>query len=277
VAAGLRGAVTLTTAVVPPGWLLDRSEQGHSDFSYRVERRAALELHRARVQLEVSAASAAGGDFVALAAAQRRFYAHLRTAADDLRRASGPSDAETGPDGQSLVAWELDLRDRNQRVAIELGYDAIRAQAADLLRPPLSTANTNGTGFPSASDLEQLPGIVVTFVSDATGPPPRLQLVPDRPPQEEARLHASVQWLAVLGVLWLLSFFPMVLALARAAWPEQLALLGLGVAWVLASLPLAVGSLLAYLLARTFLLLRWLRGRTVQRRPPSVRGAVPAG
>jgi hypothetical protein len=190
-------------------------------------------------------------------------------------------------------AWRDELVALDRELARDHGFEEMRADAerraaatADLvplqgpegpLPRPACPGARRGAAAPSTAA-----GIPYHATTGTTPPandrPPELQLVADGVSRDEAVLNASVQWLGLLAAVWLVSFFPGVLALARPLWPEQVAVLG-GLGWYLAGpTPVALGLLTLAALARSCYLVGWGRGllhRFTAAPAPSVRGQSP--
>jgi hypothetical protein len=69
---------------------------------------------------------------------------------------------------------------------------------------------------------------------------------------------ATGEWLGLLGLLWLLSLAPFLLAWARMLWPEHLAVLAVLLGSLAGLTPLVAGLLLVWLVIRLVLLMRRL-------------------
>jgi hypothetical protein len=225
---------------VPSGW---KAALAESDLQPGVGIAAALDLHRAAVQLVFSRHWHEGGRergplaAEALAAAQDRFYQFCRHASHVLDL-TGEGTMLTAPSGQSLRDWLRELLAANQELATRQGFEDVRAEAERHSRAEKPAAPTLPMGYEGDRPIRGTP---VFAQAGGDAPTPRLHLVPEDGPG--TALAVSAQWLAVAAVVWGLSFFPAWAVRLRPFWPEQALLLGL-LGWYLAGPTLAVLFLL---------------------------------
>jgi hypothetical protein len=254
---GARGGRTLWTVHVPAGWQL--REAGAGATLEAPDRVAVRELARAGVQLEISRGLAGrmseAGNVGRLTAAQRRFYLGCRRASQALEAGAGRA-TDLGPRGQGLGAWLEELRQQNRELAQHGGFEPVRKEAERLVKEGVVSAEARGADEPILAEQG-------TPFSWQTGPgeaEPVVRLVPEGDRQTRRALVVSAQWLALLGLVWLVSLSPHLRGLARWLWPEQLILVGL-LGWHLAG-PTALALFLVALgvCGRVLVVGNWLRG-----------------
>src|SRR5262249_33731391 len=143
-----------------------------------------------------------GGRERGLAAAQLRFHQFCLEAGHILDSA-GDGVTLTGPGRQTLRNWLNELLAANQALASQQGFEEVSVEAARSARAeqPVSAplrgvedAALAGRGTPYFAQ------------AGAEFPTPRLQLVPQA--SYWTALFVSAQWLAVVAVVWGMSFFP---------------------------------------------------------------------
>lgn len=272
---GMTTVPSAWTLIVPPGWSASPFGPGPR-LQAGADRAAALHLQKADAFLRIAKSLASqdreanGGQ---LSQVQRSFYNLCRRAEMELNRSGATAERDKGPEDQSLTTRRANLLASNLELAGQLGFEDLRAQAEassfSVIQP---TAPSPETGTrPLAARAK--PGIPFHPLA-APGKPiyatnlplnpsepelPQVRLGSEGPPRDEAILNASVQWLGLLAGIWLLSFFPSVLGLAKPLWPEQIALLGL-FGWYLAGPnPLAYIFLGLAFTARFLYLAGWSR------------------
>src|SRR5262249_22206600 len=131
-----------------------------------------------------------------LQAIQERFYRCCRHAEYLL---SSPADASgTGPGGQSLAEWLQELRDQNQRLALEHEFDRLRQRAER--RAQTLADSGDGPGASSTSHLRAglltERGLPAYWVVQHDGPQVTLRLDSN---------HGGAWWQAVLLSLLVLT------------------------------------------------------------------------
>jgi len=236
---GAQPGRALWTVLIPTGYTLkDRSGVGLRSGPQRLAR---LFLERASVQESLAVTFAeknSEADRLARKAALERLGRFCRLAEQQLELADGP--VEKGPDGQTLAEWLGSLQTRLRQEGRES-----KPEAAEVLLP--------------AFDPEPfMTGIACAGTSSSEQAVPEVVLVSERSRQDQRALAASGEWLALLGIAWLLTLVPYLPKLARLLWPEQLLLLASGL-WLAGVAQLAVGAVLLGLLARLGFLVRWRR------------------
>jgi hypothetical protein len=212
----LEGAVegpVLWTVVVSPGWAPEAGSE--PDLDGGLPRRAALELTRATAQFRIAArladTSHDGAAAAQLAGALRRVSLHCRQA-EHVLGLSGESGSETGPEGQSLPRWLQELKEQGRDLARRTGVKEAREETE-----PDATPTEGGMPYYARGGADNQAA-------------PQLALVSTRDRENGTAVIATAQWLALLGFVAGLSFFPTALARIRLLWPEQLGLLG-GLGW----------------------------------------------
>jgi len=148
--------------------------------------------------------------------AQQQLAWHCRQAELNLSAdALGGGSAVLGPEGQKLPDWLGRLQEKNRQLARECGFDDLRAEAFELARarlgPPRPLGLNPGPLFFSLTDR----GTPYQGVARADASPPRLELQALASRQRGEALTVSGEWLGLLGLLWLLSLVPFLLAWAR--------------------------------------------------------------
>jgi hypothetical protein len=172
-----------------------------------------------------------------LAALEELFFFYCRLAEYELS-APSVSTATTGPAGQSLERWLLDLKDKNAELARAQGFDRLRAQAERRARQPRDSAIDFGASAADApAPFLWLParGTLLLAITSADAPTPSLPLRSVARHRNEQRLFLSTFLTLLAVIVWLLSYFPRLVALVRAFWPEQM-LAGGYLAWHLLGL-----------------------------------------
>jgi hypothetical protein len=112
---------------------------------------------------------------------------------------------------------------------------------------------------------------------------PQIKLTTKDQPRDEVILNASVQWLALLAGVWVLSFFPALLGWVKPLWPEQLAILGAVGLYLAGANPISYCLLGVAVLARLLYVAgwgRWLLEGLSRRKAPSTNarpGSAPRG
>jgi hypothetical protein len=267
---GAEDGSCLWTVNVPPGYSADRPTSG---LKPALARAAALDLRRADAQLQISRrlVEQAPGNLLPVAAplraAQRRF-AELCRRGEGTLDAAGEAPGETGPGGLSLREWLQQLRTQNRDLAQRGGFDDVRADAERPAAPEESSGSLPRRGVP------------LYGVTEPDAPAPRLQLTAEAVRRERAAWLASAPWVGGVLLVWVLSFFPPLLAWGRRFVPEQFAAAG-GVAWLLGGPAVVVlFLLLVAVLARVLGAGQWLAARlhrpAVRLASSSKPGSVPA-
>jgi hypothetical protein len=265
---GVLDPTAIWTVQVPEGYRVAEDQKWNTPgFLSPVART----LRRAEAQMRLSAAlvqSAPGGSpsqAVQLSAAQRRFYRLVRLAEQEL----SPSDPEAAETKERL----RELRERNREQGRTLGFEKTCEEAERLSRqePPIDTIHSADAGL--IEDLE--PGRGAPFIWEShsgEGGTPELTLSPVRTRQVSQALWGSALLIALLSLVWLLSFFPRAIDRLSRFWPEQIALLAFPGWWLGAPVPVLLGFVLLGAVARTILLVRRekrLRTQPVSNSPAS--------
>jgi hypothetical protein len=144
---------------------------------------------------------------------QARLAQSLRAARKTLTQSLVPG---TGPRGQALAEWLLELEQQNEHLARDAGFETIWSEAREAAA--VSSPPTDPLATMAGSDRTLYWHGVGT-----TAPDPRLS--PDAERQAWRSLAASGLLLAVLLMSWVLSFAPGMFGWARTFWPEQMVLL----------------------------------------------------
>lgn len=235
--AGIDDWRSLWTVHVPSGYE-PASGKGQTSSDSKTATASECDLCRAEAQLQLSTLLAnkiRPGDeapIAALAAAQQCFYRACRY-------------AELASSVQSDTPTRLSaLREQNQQLARQHGFETIRAEAerhARLYRRATDGAAAGDNPAPAGgtippalavrSDLwwgDTLPGrgAPLHWQSQSGGLVPRLTLVPMSAKDVGRTWSASVLLLVLLGSAWVLAQFPGLRSGVRVFWPEQVALLG---------------------------------------------------
>ena len=229
---GATESTTLWTAYVPAGYRCT-DLPNHGSWSSPAE----ADLERAEAHLSLSERLADrldGGEDETirpqLAAAQEEFYRWCHRAS---LRTGKPA---------SLDNLRRELETRNQTLAKDKGFEALRSQAEQQAALHPATAPREVVPVPPGAyhrddrvELDEPPRQGTPVYWKTAGPPaaPALTLVALREEQDRRALIVSGVLLALILAVWGLSFFPTAGAWARAFWPEQVlaaALLG----WLLA-------------------------------------------
>ncbi len=162
----------------------------------------------------------------------------------ELAGRSAGHDSRQEAQEQALSGRVADLRSRLRRE----GGDSV---------PPIAEKQS------PAFDPEPFQaGIPYQGIASGEREVPQVALLSERTRQNQLSLAASVEWLSILVLVWILTVVPYLPSLARLLWPEQLLLLAGGL-WLLGSSLLLVSSFLVLgLLARLVLLGQWRRRMT---------------
>ena len=269
---GAQKGPVLWTVMVPPGWETAKSTPTNR-LGTGAAREGALALYRAEAQLRISQELCKQGREAAapLAASQRRFAQYCRHARHALDLGANRGGV-TEPAGQTLEEWLQKLESDNRELVERSGLESVRADAerqadageafdSELVSDEESVARFTGLG--AAGPLSRR-GTPVSWQSQP-GAPPELQLTSRQSQQIRVALASSGEWLAVLVVVWVLSFLPFLLSRLRLFWPEQIAVVAL-LGWHLAGLTLVVLALLLVAVGGRML---WLARslRTLFRKP----------
>lgn len=243
--AGAIAGPTLWTVVVPPGWQAPHA--GAWTWQGRT-REAARALCRADAQLRISqdlAKQRSSETSAALATAQQRFALYCRQAQQALD-AGADNSSGVGPQGRSLIDWLEELQAKNRVLKSEIRN----------LQSENRSLESEGEG--QRVNVEERSGIPVSWQAPPGVGPPVFQLTSSASQQTRQALAASLEWLGILAVVWLLSLVPFLPAWLRLFWPEQIALLG-AFGWRLAGLTsIVLGLLLIAGSSRLVLLIRGL-------------------
>jgi hypothetical protein len=217
---------------------------------------AALDLWRAAAHLrlleQLVEHGVSAGDTDSVRAAQNGFERFARQAGYQIGRAGTVGTG--GADSPNLAAWLQELRTRYEEQVKAHHLEQLKAEA------PSSEAS-GASAFPF--DLTPFDrGRPYYWQSVAGASAPQAELVSQTVHRERQALTGSTLLLVLLLALWILAHF------FRAAWPEQLALLG-GVGALLFGGLLGIAFLVvpaACALYRLAVGVRWALGRL---RPPS--------
>lgn len=159
-----------------------------------------------------------------LTALEELFFFYCRLAEYELAAPSANNGA-TGPAGQTLERWLMDLKEQNAQSARAQGFDKLRAQAERRARQPRDSALDFGAGTadaPAPFLWQPARGRPLLAVTAGDAPLPDVPLRSAALRRNEQRLFLSIL-LVLLGVtVWLISYFPRVVAVLRAFWPEQM-------------------------------------------------------
>jgi hypothetical protein len=229
---GVDDARMLWTVHVPSGY--EPASSARSDAATATD----CDLCRAEAQLQLSTVLAdkmQPGDssqVAALTAAQQRFYRACHY-------------AELGDRGHEDAATrQNELRERNQQLARQHGFEMTRAEAegqARLYRTATDKspardelAEAGGPSPPAFSvrsglgwgDTPPGRGAPLHWQSQKGGLVPRLTLIPIGAKDVGRTWSASVLLLVLLASAWVLAQFPGLRSGVRVFWPEQVALLG---------------------------------------------------
>jgi hypothetical protein len=163
-----------------------------------------------------------------LATLEELFFFYCRLAEYELGTSSANT-AATGPAGQSLERWLLELKDRNAQLTRTQGFEKLRAQAERKARQPRDSALDFGAGSadaPAPFLWQPARGRPLLAITAADAPAPNLSLRSAVLRRNEQRLFLSIL-LALLAVtVWLLSYFPRLVSVLGVFWPEQVLLTG---------------------------------------------------
>ncbi len=240
----------LWTVMVPPGWEAAKGSSANR-LGTGAAREGALALYRAEAQLRVSQELSKRGREAAasLIAAQRRFAQHCRHARHALDLGANRGGV-MGPAGQTLAEWLQKLTSDNRELIERNGLESVRADAerqvdavetfdSELASDEESVARFTGLRAPIGPLTRR--GTPISWQSKPDAPP-ELQLTSRASQRTRVALASSGQWLAILIVMWILSFLPYLLSRLRLFWPEQIAAVAL-VGWYLSGLTLVVLAL----------------------------------
>jgi hypothetical protein len=252
---GVIDGPTLWTVSTPVGWEV-AAARGTGLLGEGPGRIAAVNLHRASVQLQLSRALAksSGEMRLRLREAQRRFFGYCNQAARALAVGGDRSEA-TGPGGRALPEWLASLHRENRAAAKEDHIEDVVAEAERRAESGGGESILTEAGAPHS-----------WYGPSATAP--QVHLKSTDAAQAEAGMVQAGRWVVLLGVIWLVAMIPFLAALARRLWPEFLAAAGLW-GWYLAG-PTVVALLLLFIAAcgRLLVVLHLLR-RRLHRRAPS--------
>jgi len=222
----------------PSGWRLEGKED-KTDLHGGLTAAAGAAWQRAEALLQISTAlaqqAAEGGASAPLADAQRRFYAECRRAREELD-ASADGAAPGWPDGRTPKQTLLDLLDRNEKLAKDRHFEGVRAAAE-------AAVETAGPGLAGEAPSWYAEGTPL-YAWSASGIAAPKAVLTRGGGRRLSPWAASAVWLALLGLIGLLSLAPSAAAWGRALWPEQIALLGLVGWWTVGGLTLVVVLLL---------------------------------
>jgi hypothetical protein len=235
---------------------------------------AALNLWRAAVQLQVASRlieRARDDNEVApsaqLRAVRQRFDRLCRQVEYELA-APGASATGTGPNGQNLSTWLIELRDQFRTLATANAAELAKADASEGAGAGAESSVTPLSSFPFAlAPFER--GLPTYWQAPAGQPAPRVHLIAATTRDSRDSMARSALLVVLVLALWIVAHF-----FRAAAWPEQLVLFGC-VAAVLFSTPFSQLFLLvvmAGLIVRLVLLTRWLR--TIWQQPPPAAAEV---
>jgi hypothetical protein len=277
---GIADSPTLWTVYVPVGWDAV-SPRGSTSLGDGAARIAALDLHRAAMQMQLSRALAKSDRDAPqrVVEAQRRFLAYCRHAEQALGVA--PEQSRVGaPPGQTLAEWLGNLRKTNRAAAREDHFEDLVTEVERTIasgdprdatgadKAPPGGPRQEGPGDPLVSE----PGLPLSWYSTAGAP--QLHLKSSDAVRLEIGMRWAIRWLVLLGVVWLTAMLPFLSVPARRLWPELLAAVGLW-GWYLAGpTVLALFLLLLGGWGRLLLLGQYLRYRVHRRRAPSTH--IPA-
>lgn len=297
---GVADGPAVWTVHVPPGYSADAA--GRMAWSgAQPLGRAGLDLRRAEAQLHLSKVLARqlqsrGDAFAAqLAAAQRRFYEHLRdadywlttsAARTALRRTAlrwpeegepASATADRGPQGQELGSWLQELEEENRKLA-QAGpsFEALRAEAQRQARAagaasralPSPEAESEVASGRADLFMGRSPGPceeglaargtpLYWYAADSKTPSPALHLTAAQARQTLRALAGSLMLMGLIALLAVLACWPALLLRVQAFWPELVLLLG-GVGWLIVGLnPFVVALLVVGVIGR----LVWLGHR----------------
>jgi hypothetical protein len=184
---------------------------------------------------------------------------------------------ENGAEG--LVDWSQTVQARHKQLAGDLGFEDLRAEAERQARGgalgPVLGSGEDESGRIAGPSRERRSGGTIPLPERGTpfsweggraGEVPRLRLVAAQRDQTQLAAAATGTWLGLIGVAWLATLGPFLLARLRSCWPEQLAALGL-IGWHVAGPQLVVLILLGIgVLGRLIRVVRGL-GPLLRRRP----------
>jgi hypothetical protein len=239
---------------VPAGYRLASSRRAGDQA--RAVGPAAAALARAEGELRLLALlaerlradplGAAAGEFTA---AQKRFAAHCRHAANLL---AGPGGQGTGPGGKGLSEWLQDLRQQDARLT--------RGQGAEKGGGPGSKP---AAGNEATRSFFRLPerGLPSYWYGAGPGQAPRLALASLAEDRWRASASATELFLIGLVGVWVLSYLPRVQRWVWRLLPEQVVLLGWLGTQVFGLSPLGAVLILGGVCARVGLVCVWVQER----------------
>ena len=236
------GAFTEQTKSSPGGWPLAAG----------AERRAVVELSRAKVQLAVSREllHQQRTDGPALASAQRRFARGCWLAKLALQAGASPL-RRVLPDGPTLAEWLEQLQQQNKALIAEHHLEAVGKEA-------VRQVHEAGVSEPAPTD-QSAQGTPMSWVAERDGAAPAVRLAPSGERQFRQSLSFSGQWLIVLLAVWTVTLSGSLRRLMGWLWPEQMTLLGV-LGWQVAGPTMVVLCLVALgVVGRVLLTVRGVR------------------
>ncbi len=224
------------TVFAPPGWRPEK-DNNKEDLQSGLTQAAALSWRRAEALLRLSGAlaqqGADGGD-AQLTETQRRFYAEVRRAHEELE-ASPEAAAPGWPEGRKPKEVLQDLLGQNERLARERHFDAVRAEAE-------AAVEAQGAGPAEGAAAWAVEGRPLYAWRDGGAAAPKAAFTSGGG-RDVPAWAAPAAWLLALLLIGLASLSRSVGAWSRTLWPEQIALLGLIGWWATGSLTVVVCGL----------------------------------
>src|SRR5439155_2122934 len=245
-------AITGWTILIPPGYRVQTAKEDAAADSF-----AGQDLRRATALVRLSEELARDREVRAeapqaqqLAAVQQQFYAYCQFA---QMRLEG---RERAGDTVALAAWLDRLQQLNEQLAASHHFEAVRAQAEE--RAKASPLVTRSSIAFNAGCYRAEAGLPSYWQANAGAPVPRVHLAAAEEDKARQRFGLSALLLLLCLIAWFLAYFPRVVAVLRAFWPEQLLVLGC-LGWQLVS-PNAGFALLVLvgIGGRIYLAVRWL-------------------